>query len=289
MLFKAFPWYSTSVIFLAILLMLLPAEGLAFEVLGLSTPESFIVDPATGNYFISNINGAPTDRDNNGFITKLDRAGKVVAMEFIRASAKNPLHAPKGMAVVGGSLWVTDIDHVKTYDTGSGAPVADLDLTSFGVAFLNDIAADGAGNIFVSDMQANKIFKIDTKERKVSTFAEGEKLGQPNGLVVDPKSGRLIMVSWGLGQVVEIDPNGQMKPLSEKTFKNLDGVDFSAGGDLYFSSFTRGEIYRLKPGGAVETFKSGLTTPADINIDRKNNLLLIPLFEGNSAATLKIP
>ena len=90
---------------LALLFSLLSlSNAYPFEVTGLSTPESFIVDPETGNYFISNINGGPADKDNNGFITKLDPDGKVIALKFIDASKGTPLHAPKGLAIVGKNL-----------------------------------------------------------------------------------------------------------------------------------------------------------------------------------------
>ena len=51
--------------------LLIASPSLGFEVSDLETPESFIVDSSSGEYYISNINGSPVARDNNGFITKL--------------------------------------------------------------------------------------------------------------------------------------------------------------------------------------------------------------------------
>jgi hypothetical protein len=59
-------------------------------------------------------------------------------------------------------------------------------------------------------------------------------------------------------------------------------------GNIYISSFTGGIIYKISPNLKSETFKSGLTSPADINIDRKGNMILVPSFNGNSAMTIPI-
>jgi hypothetical protein len=59
-------------------------------------------------------------------------------------------------------------------------------------------------------------------------------------------------------------------------------------GNIYISSFTGGTIYRITPNLKAETVKNGLTSPADINIDRKGNVILVPSFNGNSAMTIPI-
>ncbi|MGH7168151.1 MAG: hypothetical protein ACREII_06415, partial [Nitrospiraceae bacterium] len=56
----------------------------ALQVTGLQMPRSFLADPSGEQYFISNVNGDPGVKDNNGFITKLDRAGKLVKLQFIQ-------------------------------------------------------------------------------------------------------------------------------------------------------------------------------------------------------------
>ena len=116
-----------------------------FEVSGLSHPVCFIVDPETGHYFIANVNGAPAARDNNGFITKLDPQGQVVALKFIGPSKAAPLHAPKGLAVVGKTLYVLDLDRVRGYDTERGDLVHDIDMSPHKAAFLNDLTRDTQG------------------------------------------------------------------------------------------------------------------------------------------------
>lgn len=264
----------------------------AFEVKGLKTPESFISDPSTENYFISNINGGgPNGKDDDGFITKLNKDGKVIALAFIDGKNKDiTLNAPKGLDIIGNVLYVSDIDFVRGFDKETGRLLYDIDLRAFNAVSLNDLTRDSQGNLYVSDWIGNSIFKIETKNNhKISVVAKRSVLGGPNGLNIHPLSGRLINVTWETGKIQEIDSTGNIKALVEdKRFKNLDGIDFDNKGNMFVSSFTGGEIYRITPDLKVDVFLKGLTTPADINIDRKKNLLLIPSFEGNSAKSIEI-
>jgi hypothetical protein len=67
--------------------LLIASPSFGFEVPDLKTPESFIVDSSSGEYYISNINGSPVHRDNNGFIAKLRSDGSIVARTFIKGGA----------------------------------------------------------------------------------------------------------------------------------------------------------------------------------------------------------
>lgn len=261
----------------------------AFEVAGLSTPESFVVDPATGNYFLSNIAGEPAAKDDNGFITRLGPDGKILALKWVESTKEAPLHAPKGLAVSGKTVYVTDIDHVKGYDTESGKPVADIDFTPHQARFLNDLAADPQGFLFVTDMFANVVYRIEPgASNAVTVVAKGEALEKPNGVAVDPAGGRVVVASWDTGKVSQITAEGTLKPLCEPGAKNLDGVVFDAAGSLYVSSFTGGTIFKITPDGKVATFMEKLETPADIGIDVKKGLLLVPSLKGNWARAYKM-
>lgn len=66
-----------------------------WETSGLKTPESALPVPAAGFAYVSNVNGGPTMKDGNGFISKVSLAdGKIIALEWAKG-----LDAPKGMAL----------------------------------------------------------------------------------------------------------------------------------------------------------------------------------------------
>ena len=270
----------------------------AFEVTGLSTPESFIVDPQTGNYYISNINGAPTQKDNNGFITKLDKTGKILSLKFIEGSKTGvTLHAPKGLDMIGDVLYVSDIDAVRGFNKKTGKPLYNLNLKEMGALFLNDLTHDHQGNLYISDTTVfvdsnapGTIFKIEPRhQHRVSIFIRDTALGSPNGVVIHPETGRLLANTWGSGKILEILPDGTIKTLIEDAaWKDLDGLDYDHNGNFYISSFTGGIIYKISKDMKIKVIKDGLTTPADINIDRKTGMILVPFFNGHAATTIKI-
>jgi hypothetical protein len=263
----------------------------ALQVTGLQAPQSFVSDEACDCYFISNVNGEPDARDNNGFITKLDRDGKVLASQFIRGgTGTTVLHAPKGMAVVKQVLYVADLDTLRAFDVKTGKAVTTVSFTGQpGPIGLVDVAADSHGLLYASDMAGNVIYRIDpAKQHAVSVLARDAALAGPRGLAVHPKTGHVIAVSWNKGSIAEIAPDGTVVELVSNgffssRFRNLDGVDFDTWGNMYVSDFTAGKIWRMRPDRHFNVIAEFLPTPADISVDRAKNLILVPYLYGNTA------
>ncbi|MGH7198049.1 MAG: SMP-30/gluconolactonase/LRE family protein [Candidatus Omnitrophota bacterium] len=276
-------------LFLLLFSLFISASAHAFTVGNFETPESVVVDPEDGSYYVSNINGSPTGKDANGYISKISPDGTAVIQRYIgNKPDEAPLHAPKGLAIIGKDIFVTDIDTVKGYDKATGKLSVIVDMTKFEAKFLNDLASDGQGILYVSDMMGNKIFRIDTnKNYEVTVFKAGEQLGNPNGLLVNPKSKNLMIVTWGSGRILEIDRQGRIHVL-KRGLKGLDGMDLDGEGNLYVSSHGEGVIHRIAHfgRGKVSTAANGLNTPADISYDRAKDELLIPSFKGNTVSTL---
>ena len=102
----------------------------SFTLSNFDTPESFIVDPEDGSYYVSNINGGPTDKDGNGYISKISPNGNIVIQKFIGDKKDEMLlNAPKGLVIVGPNIFVTDIDAVKAFDKETGKPSVLVDLS----------------------------------------------------------------------------------------------------------------------------------------------------------------
>src|SRR6266480_3691407 len=71
------------------------------ETADMKTPESVRYDPDLDVYFVSNVNGNPSQHDGNGFIAVV-RADSTNVVKRLAEGGKNgvALDAPKGMAVV---------------------------------------------------------------------------------------------------------------------------------------------------------------------------------------------
>jgi len=275
----------------ALLLTILPNQtARALQITGLKNPAGFIVDPATGQYFISNENGGPIERDNNGFITKLDEQGKIVQLKFIAGGTNGvTLHAPKGMAILDKTLFVSDIDRVRSFDLATGRPLGEVDLSAVAVDFLTGLATDHAGLLYIADTGADMIVKVAVRNgAKATVFVKDPALAGPHGLAVHPATGALVVVSWSEGKILEIAGDGAITVLFANSFfnarfGNLSGVDYDAFGNLYVADFSQGKVLRIDPEFRIQTIAEFLTTPAGVAIDRKNHLILVPYLTGHAA------
>src|SRR5205823_1591551 len=79
-----------------------PGTKPQFQVTGLSAPESVLHDAQADVYLVSNINGSPFAKDDNGFISRLSPSGEVMELKWIDGSRRDvELNAPKGLALLG--------------------------------------------------------------------------------------------------------------------------------------------------------------------------------------------
>ena len=128
----------------------------AAQITGLEAPNSFVGDQQGKEFFISNVNGEPAARDNNGFITKVDAEGKVLNLKFIQGGIVDVmLHAPKGLAIVDQTLYVADLDQLKGFDKSTGKSLVIVSfppLPSKGIVSLTDVTAGPNGLLYVSDL-----------------------------------------------------------------------------------------------------------------------------------------
>ena len=130
--------------------MLTPSSITVAEV-GLQTPESVLHDPVADVYIVSNINGSPTDKDNNGFLSRITPDGEVAELKWVEGGRDGvTLHAPKGSAIKGDTLFVADIDTVRMFHRETGAMLGARGVPN--ATFLNDMTVGPDGTVYVTDM-----------------------------------------------------------------------------------------------------------------------------------------
>ena len=241
---------------------------------GLSHPEGIAHDLVDDVYLISNINGAPDAVDDNGFISRVLPDGTIEALTFIDGSDDTVvLDAPKGMVIIDDTLWVADITRVRKFDRVSGLPLGEVVID--GAVFLNDLAADAGGNIFVSDTGSNIIHAIDTKDQPAVMLASPAVFG-PNGLWVH--ADRLYLATYNDNKIFSVTLDVPVAfPEITLAVGQLDGLVHLDDGDWLVSSWEAPGVLRVSADfSTVTTQVADLSSPADIAVDEGRKLILIP-------------
>ena len=196
----------------------------------LDTPESTYFDSKSGFLYISNVSGEGLDFDNKSWISKHDKDGNLIKKLF---ATSNDMHAPKGLTVVGDTLYTADINKVIAFDVNTGQVLKSIYLKN--AIILNDLTAS-KDTLYVSDTMGQSIYSIDIKTWTSELVDKGEHLESPNGLYLN--GDELIVAGWGKGIKDDwsTDVKGSLYSLNLKTkkktilvdqFGNLDGVERS--------------------------------------------------------------
>jgi hypothetical protein len=273
-----------------------PAEAWSVSS-GFDAPESACFDPLSKFIFVSNVAGDPAAKNGKGWISKLDTSGKVIAAQWVSG-----LKAPKGMRTYKNTLWVSGVDELVGIDIPSGQISNRIKID--GAKFLNDMAIDNDGNLFVSDTFGNKIYKL--ADGKPSVLAEGDELEHPHGLLVHDD----LLIVASIGDTVPDPSNSQSENASDakspghlysinlatkkkervapQLFGTLSGVELDGSGGYYVSDFAAGKVYRATSDGAVTLLLEGFKGAADIGIVDSDQLLVVPRMLENKVTAYKL-
>ena len=246
-------------------------------------PESVIYDERTQLLFVSNVNGAPNEKNGQGFISIMSVEGKVLQKQWVKG-----LHAPKGLAIVGNLLYVADIDQLVEIDINHGriikrhvAPQA---------IFLNDVVANINGDVYVSDMLTQSIYQLASGQ--FSLWLKDDALESPNGLYIE--DGQLVVGSWGnMTDGFSTEIAGHLKTVSLDTkaitslgngspVGNLDGVESDGKGNFYVTDWLSGGLHLINKQGNAKKIIALPQGSADLDVVLEKNLLIIPMMmDGN--------
>jgi len=283
-----------SALMLSSSLVMAATNNIVVEKVGFQTPESVEYNSQNDVYLVANIHGSPFEKDNNGFISKLSPEGKVLDLKWI-AGGKNgvTLNAPKGMVADGNTLYVADIDTIRTFDLTTGKSIANYPIA--GSSFLNGVTPSSQGGVWVTDTGVAPGFKPAgtdaiyhlSPKGEITTLTKGQDLGRPNGIL--EKDGQLIMVTIASGQVHRFDLKGKLLSSKKLPYNKLDGLVMDSNGDVIFSSWTAKAIKKDLKNNEPETLFEGLTSPADLGVDTKRNRILIPSFMENKVWIKTLP
>jgi len=241
---------------------------------GLRTPESVLYDPVRNVLYVSSINGRPNEKNGEGFVSKVSLDGKIEVLKWIVG-----LNAPKGLGMYKGKLYIADIDSLVVADIETGS--IEAKYFAPGAKFLNDVAVDSSGNVYVSDSSWKNSAVYRLSGGTISVWLKGEQIRSPNGLLVHGDT--LAVGNSGDGRI-------KLFRIADRSFLRkfevvsaVDGLVPDGLGGYLFSNW-KGKVFHLSAlhgiGALVDT-PDPKVNAADIAFIPERGLLFVPTFYGN--------
>ncbi|MCZ8216782.1 MAG: IPT/TIG domain-containing protein, partial [Cyclobacteriaceae bacterium] len=223
-----------------------------------------IATDAAGNFYVADIaNNRIRKITPAGVVTTLAGSGSAITNDGTGTSAS--FNGPMGIAVDGsGNVFVSEVygNRIRKITTagvvttlaGSSEGFADGTGTAAQFNRPTALAIDGAGNLFVTDSENNRIRKI-TSAGVVTTVA-----GSTEGFA---------------------DGN-----TSAARFNSPDGIALDAANNIYISDTGNSLMRKISSGGIVSTVAgtnnfadgSGLSIPRGLTVDNSGNIYLADTF-----------
>jgi sugar lactone lactonase YvrE len=259
-------------------------------IIDLSQPESVKYDADQDVYFITNMNGFGSVKDNNGYISRVRASNISDVQTFVQGGVHGvTLHAPKGTAIHGDTLWVCDIDALRGFDRHGGAPLATIDFAPYGAVLLNDVAVGPDGSLYVTDTGiqmtdkgvvfsgGDKLFVVGPNHA-VRVAESGPQVDKPNGITWDAVGKRWLYVSFNPfhSKLYTFHEGDTTRAVLDSGHGRWDGVEALPDGRILLSSWTDSSVH-LVANGRDERLVRNVPAPADIGVDTKRGLVLIPL------------
>ena len=250
---------------------------------GFSSPESTIVNK--NDLYISNVGKElkPTLKDGDGFISKLDINGNIKELHFI-----DGLNAPKGIGIVGNTLFVADIDTLRGFDLSTKKEV--FNVVFEGVNFLNDITVKDSNTLFIGASDTSAIYEVNISNKsykKLMDFTVANGLFYEDGILYTAQLGSTTQNMFdGKGKLYKIDLKDNNKLTQLGTFEGvLDGVH-KVGNKVYVSDWGNAKKTGIIRVYDLETKKESVLETelfmgaADFWIDEKSKKIFMPQMIG---------
>jgi hypothetical protein len=257
---------------------------LQWETKGFEGPESVVFDAARQQYYVSNM-GSYGDgaKSGDGFIARMSADGKLLQQKWATG-----LENPKGLAVVGDSLFVGDDEFLTQIDIASGKISAQYKPAD-GPGVFNDCTADSEGNVYVCSGRLDTVFRLHNGRFEPWAKLDPAVTGSINGLRAD--KGRLLLGGWsvrgadGKEQVGHISTityeDKKVSRLGTTPICHIDGLEPDGQGGFTATDWLTGEVFHISAAGEPRLLMTLTMGSADHTYRADTKQLVIPLMKDN--------
>jgi len=227
------------------------------------SPQSAAYDIRREVIYVCSVSG--DEKSGEGFISVLSPAGEILVQRWIEG-----LNAPTGLAMSGDTLYVADIDRLLSISIPDEKIVSVYAAPEEAPGF-NDVAADPAGELYVSGSGSSTIYKL--WEGGLASWFSDPDILQANGLYVD--GGSVWVAGYHLRSISLID--GTMSaPGTDETLSVLESIEGDGKGGFFVTGVGLRPIYHLSAGGEVTTLLERDVSSGDLEYIEMGRLLIVP-------------
>lgn len=182
-----------------------------------------------------------------------------------------------------GKLYIADITELVIVDIASAKVVKKIKAPD--AVFLNDVAVDAKGAVYISDTRINRIYKLEQDQLSVWL----DNVVAANGLTV--VAGQLYIAA--ADKLLKVDLTDSTKTITQVAAgfaERADGVEPVGNGDFIVSCWA-GLVYYVYADGRIEQLldsREQKLNTADIGWDAGTKTLYIPTFLGNSVRAFQL-
>lgn len=239
-------------------------------------PESVLFDEKNNMLYVTNIDGTdPWGKDGKGSVGKMTAAGRVIAAEWVTG-----LHAPKGMGLYKGKLYVADMTELVVIEVAEGK-ITDR-VAVAGAQGLNDVTIDKNGIIYVSDSKARKVFRVQNGRSEPYL----ENLKSPNGVL----AGEDVLYLLDAGSLNKVHKDKSVTVIADGMDGGTDGIENIEGNDFIISCWA-GVLWYVHADGTKELLKDTRAqkgNTADIGYDAGTRTVFVPTFWNNTVIAYQV-
>jgi hypothetical protein len=233
-----------------------------------SGPESVEFDSLTSCYYVANT--------TTHQILKRTPSGSLQVFATLAGTG------PHGIEILNNKLYACNGGSVRVFNLLTGALLNSINL---GATFLNGITHSDSSNVFVTDFNAKKIYRIHASTNAFNVFVNNT-VQTPNGIIYDSPNQRLLYGTWGSGariKAISLIDSTQSNVVNT-SLMSIDGICVDNASNIYVSNWGNNSLvmYPAWSYSSPQTLLTGLSNPADICYNFRGDSIAIPNSGNNT-------